>query len=130
MMARLYALRRRLARAICPEQDPRYAFELGKFAGQMGDNVPLVIPHPDTLRPIPLTADFFGPRKRQRTAADSAKSYGLTPGKQRYRFKVPESPAAPAAPRGRFQAQSWWILPGTFVGVWMWIGFFKLIGVL
>ena len=130
MMARLYALRRRLARAICPEQDPRYAFELGKFVGQMGDDVPLVIPHPVTLRAMPLTADFFGPRKRQRTAAESAKSYDLTPGKHRYRFKVPESAAVPAARRGRFQARSWWILLGIFSVVLVWIGFFKLIGVL
>lgn len=24
----------------------------------------------------------------------------------------------------------WWIMPGTFVALWIWIGFFKLIGVL
>lgn len=24
----------------------------------------------------------------------------------------------------------WWILPGTFVAIWLWIGLFKLIGVL
>lgn len=121
MMARLYALRRRLARAICPEQDPRYAFDLGKFIGQMGDDFTPVIPHPVTLRAMPLTADFFGPPKRQRTAADNA---------QRFRFKVPESPAAPAAQCCRLEDTSWWILPGAFVGLWVWIGVFKLIGVL
>jgi len=26
--------------------------------------------------------------------------------------------------------RGWWIIPGTFIGVWLWIGFFKLIGVL
>lgn len=36
----------------------------------------------------------------------------------------------PAARRARFQARSWWILPGIFSGVLVWIGFFKLIGVL
>ncbi|MBN7785172.1 hypothetical protein JYP51_09595 [Ponticoccus gilvus] len=32
--------------------------------------------------------------------------------------------------RGRFQARSWWILPASFVGVWIWVVIFKLIGVL
>ena len=26
--------------------------------------------------------------------------------------------------------RAWWIMPGAFVGIWLWIGFFKLIGVL
>lgn len=30
----------------------------------------------------------------------------------------------------RFQFQGWWILPGAFVGIWVWIGVFMLIGVL
>lgn len=31
---------------------------------------------------------------------------------------------------GRIMFRGWCIMPGAFVGLWLWIGFFKLIGVL
>lgn len=39
-------------------------------------------------------------------------------------------PAPRRAPPPRGQARSWWILPMAFIGLWVWIGIFKLIGVL